>query len=103
VAGVDAAACVAKVDGPRVAKLREFAQTFGCAYQMLDHLRDSPMFSSATDGIIAEVEEACLLLEQHVKGGVRAEISAAELINAFLRSIFATAHHDRVGEKRSDS
>jgi geranylgeranyl diphosphate synthase type II len=104
VAGVDAAACVAKVDGLRVEQLREFAQTFGCAYQMLDDLRDSPLFSSkASDAIIAEVQEACLLLEQHVKGCTRAEMSAAGLMNAFLRSVFATAHHDCAEARRSDS
>jgi geranylgeranyl diphosphate synthase type II len=106
VAGVDAAACLAKVDGPRVEQLREFAQAFGCAYQMLDDLRDNSLFSSkACDGIVAEVQEACRSLEQRVRGGTRAETNAAGLMNAFLRSIFASAsaNHDRAERTQSDS
>jgi geranylgeranyl diphosphate synthase type II len=106
VAGVEAAACVAKVDGPRVEQLLQFAQSFGCTYQMLDDLRDNPRFSSkASDGIIAEIQEACLTLEQHMKGGTRAETNAAQLMNAFLRSVFAqaSAHHDHSEKKRSES
>jgi geranylgeranyl diphosphate synthase type II len=106
VAGVEAAACVAKVDGPRVEQLLQFAQSFGCAYQMLDDLRDNPLFSSkASDGIIAEIQEACLMLEQHMKGGTRAETNAAQLMNAFLRSVFAqaSAHRDHSEKKQSKS
>jgi geranylgeranyl pyrophosphate synthase len=106
VAGVDAASCVAKVDGPRVEQLREFARTFGCAYQMLDDLRDSPLLSSkASDGTIAEIREACLSLEQYVKGGTRGEMNAAGLMNAFLRSVFAlaSAHHECVKKNRTVS
>jgi geranylgeranyl diphosphate synthase type II len=106
VAGVEAAACVAKVAGPRVEQLLQFAQVFGCAYQMLDDLRDNSLFSSeASDGIIAEVQEACLSLEQYVKGGTRAETSAAQLMSAFLRSVFAKAsvHHDHSEKTQSGS
>jgi geranylgeranyl diphosphate synthase, type II len=105
VAGVDAAACVAKVDGPQVEQLREFAQTFGCAYQMLDDLRDGPLFSSnASEGIIAEVQEACLSLERCVQGGTRAQMNAAGLMNALLRSVFASAsaYHDCAERNQSD-
>jgi geranylgeranyl pyrophosphate synthase len=106
VAGVEAAACVAKVDGPRVEQLQQFARSFGCTYQMLDDLRDNPLFSSkASDGIIAEIQEACLTLEQHMKGTTRAETNAAQLMNAFLRSVFAqtSAHHDHSEKKQSES
>ena len=68
---------------------------------MLDDLRDNPLLSSkASDGIIGEVQKACLSLEQYVKGGARAETNAAGLMNAFLRSVFATAsgHRDCVEE-----
>jgi geranylgeranyl diphosphate synthase, type II len=100
VAGVEAAACVAKVDGPRVERLRQFAQSFGCAYQMLDDLTDNPLLASkASDGIIAEVQEAFLSLE-----GTRAETNAARLMSAFLRSVFAKAgtHHDHSEKTQSD-
>lgn len=103
---MDAAACVAKVEGPRVEQLREFAQAFGCAYQMLDDLRDNSLFSSkASDGIIAEVQEACRSLEQRAKGGTRAETNAAGLMTAFLWSVFASAsvNHDRAEKTQSDS
>jgi geranylgeranyl diphosphate synthase, type II len=105
VAGVEAAACVAKVDGPRVEQLLEFAQSFGCAYQMLDDVRDNPRFSSkAPVGVIAEIQKACLALEQHIKGKTRAETNAAQLMNAFLRSVFAqaSAHDDPSQKKRSE-
>lgn len=91
VAGVDAAACIAKVDGPKVEQLREFAQILGCAYQRLDDLRDdagSP--SKAGDGILAEAQEACRALEQRVTCGTGSELNAAGLMDAFLRSAFAT-------------
>lgn len=97
-ASVDAAACVAKVEGPRVGQVREFAQTFGCAYQMLDDLRDNPPFSSkGSDGIIAEVQEAFRSLEQYAKGGTCADPSARVLMTALLQSVFASAsgQHDR--------
>jgi geranylgeranyl diphosphate synthase, type II len=100
VAGVEAAACVAKVDGPRVERLRQFAQSFGCAYQMLDDLTDNPLLASkASDGIIAEVQEAFLSLE-----GTRAETNAARLMSAFLRSVFAKAgtYHDHSEKTQSD-
>jgi geranylgeranyl diphosphate synthase type II len=104
VAGVEAAACVAKVDGPRVEQLLQFAQSFGCAYQMLDDLRDNPLFSlNASDGIIAEIQDACLTLEQHLKGGTLAETNAARLLKAFLRSAFAQASdHDHSEKKQSE-
>jgi geranylgeranyl diphosphate synthase, type II len=106
VAAVDAAACVAQVEGQRVEQLREFAQAFGCAYQMLDDFRDNSRFSSKEcDGIFAEVEDACLSLEQRAKGGTRAEANAAGLMNAFLWSIFASAsaNRDRAERRQSNS
>jgi geranylgeranyl diphosphate synthase type II len=105
VAGVDAAACVAKVDGPRVEELREFARTFGCAYQMLDDLRDSPQSSSKTsDTIIAEVEDACFSLEQYGQNSSQEQSAAAGLMHAFLRSVFAlnSDYHDRAERKLSE-
>ena len=70
---------------------------------MLDDLRDNPLFSSkASDGVIAEVQEACRSLEQRVKGGTRAETNAAELMTAFLWSVFAQPRPTMIPPKRND-
>ena len=95
VAGVDAAACVAKVGGSKVRQLRSYAHTLGSAYQTLDDIRDSCRFSSrAVVSVLAEVEEAGLLLRQHMEGGARAEMNAAGLMDAFYRSVFASDSPD---------